>query len=58
MLPESATVVRVQTQWESIPAWEAWSGGPAARRHHYPAGLYQYAPKRGEGFPEDYLPFK
>ena len=48
----------MSTMWASIPQWEAWSAGAAARRHHLPAGVLQYVPKKGEGFPEDYLPFK
>ncbi|KXZ49224.1 hypothetical protein GPECTOR_22g815 [Gonium pectorale] len=55
---EELNVMTVSTQWESIPAFEAWSCSADARRHHLPSGVYQYVPRRGEGFPEDYIPFK
>jgi heme-degrading monooxygenase HmoA len=55
---EDGVDVAVVTHWSSIPAWEAWSSGEVARRLHLPAGTYQYVPKKGEGFPEDFLPFR
>ncbi|GLI62031.1 hypothetical protein VaNZ11_004608 [Volvox africanus] len=55
---EEHNVMVVSTHWNSPAAFEAWSRSAAASRHHYPAGVYQYAPRRGEGVPEDYLPFK
>ncbi|GIM03189.1 hypothetical protein Vretimale_7994 [Volvox reticuliferus] len=55
---EEHNVMVVSTQWDSLAAFETWSRSAAACRHHYPAGVYQYAPRRGEGIPEDYLPFK
>ncbi len=48
----------MSTMWDSIPNWESWSAGAEARRHHLPSGVKQYVPRKGEGFPEDYLPFK
>ena len=39
-----------------MPEWEAWSVRPP--RTQLPAGCMQYAPRKGEGFPEDYLPWK
>ncbi|KAG2495085.1 hypothetical protein HYH03_006696 [Edaphochlamys debaryana] len=55
---EPGNVMVVATHWESIPAFEAWSNSAGRTRHHYPSGVMQYVPKRGEGFPEDYIPFK
>eukprot|EP00877_Chromochloris_zofingiensis_P001073 jgi/Chrzof1/10967/Cz05g18290.t1 len=49
--------VTVSSSWSSIPEWEAFSLGPEARRSHLPWGVYQYVPKKGEGFPEDFVPF-
>ncbi|EFJ49730.1 hypothetical protein VOLCADRAFT_89483 [Volvox carteri f. nagariensis] len=58
VLSEEHNVMVVSTQWDSPTSFESWSRSAAARRHHYPAGVYQFAPRRGEGVPEDYLPFK
>lgn len=51
---ENYTVV---SAWESIPAWEAFSLSAEARRQHLPSGIWQFVPKKGEGFPEDFVPF-
>ena len=48
----------MSSQWGSIPEWEAWSSSNEARRHHLPAGVQQYVPRKGEGWPEDSMPFK
>ena len=29
-----------------------------ARRQHLPAGIMQFVPRKGEGFPEESMPFK
>lgn len=58
VVPEEDGVVTVSSHWAEVPQWEAWSTSTAARRHHLPSGIYQYVPKRGEGFPEDFVPFK
>eukprot|EP00775_Hariotina_reticulata_P008710 gene8710-8891_t len=50
--------VVVSSLWESIPSWEAWSKSDLARQHHMPTGVYQYVPAKGEGFPEDFVPFR
>jgi heme-degrading monooxygenase HmoA len=55
---EDGVDVAVVTHWSSIPAWEAWSTSEVARRLHLPDGTYQYVPNKGEGFPEDFLPFR
>ncbi|GLC36881.1 hypothetical protein PLESTB_000182700 [Pleodorina starrii] len=55
---EQQFVMAVSTQWESLAVYEEWARSDEARRHHYPGGVYQFAPRRGEGFPEDYLPFR
>lgn len=46
------------SRWASIPEWEAYSLSEIARRSHLPWGVYQYVPAKGEGFPEDFIPFK
>ncbi|KAL3157072.1 hypothetical protein ABBQ38_001319 [Trebouxia sp. C0009 RCD-2024] len=46
------------SKWASIPEWEAYSLSEIARRSHLPWGVYQYVPAKGEGFPEDFIPFK
>ncbi|GAX77967.1 hypothetical protein CEUSTIGMA_g5409.t1 [Chlamydomonas eustigma] len=51
-------IYEVSTQWASIAEWESWATSDVARRHHLPAGVMQYVPKKGEGFPEDSMPFK
>lgn len=48
----------VSSRWASIPQWEAWSCTNVARRSHMPLGVLQYVPKKGEGFPDDFAPFK
>lgn len=54
-----AQVYSVSSQWQSIPHFEAYSASPeSASRTPLPSGVMQYVPKKGEGFPEDYLPFK
>jgi hypothetical protein len=30
---------------------------PECRRSHLPAGIFQWVPGKGEGFPEDFVPF-
>lgn len=47
----------VSSSWDTIPNWEAYSLSPAARRSHLPWGIYQRVPDKGEGFPEDFVPF-
>eukprot|EP00892_Ulva_mutabilis_P000052 jgi/Ulvmu1/10047/UM059_0097.1 len=47
----------VTSKWASIPEWEAFNLSKEARRHHLPYGIWQYVPKVGEGFPEDFVPF-
>eukprot|EP00775_Hariotina_reticulata_P001914 gene1914-2246_t len=47
----------ISSSWASIPDWESWSLSPACRRSHLPMGIYQSVPKKGEGFPEDFVPF-
>lgn len=44
--------------WQSIPDFESWSLSDAARRSQLPDGVCQVVPKKGEGFPEDHMPFK
>lgn len=41
--------------WASIPEWETWSLSPQCRRSHLPLGIWQFVPKKGEGFPEDFV---
>jgi len=48
----------VTSKWASIPEWEVYSLSETARRTHLPWGVYQYVPGKGEGFPEDFIPFK
>jgi len=48
----------VTSRWASIPQWEAYSCSPVARRSHLPLGVWQYVPKKGDGFPDDFIPFK
>ncbi|KAF6257036.1 hypothetical protein COO60DRAFT_1640292 [Scenedesmus sp. NREL 46B-D3] len=50
--------VLVASYWESAPLYEAWRNSSAAITAHLPSGTYQYVPKRGEGFPEDFIPFR
>jgi len=47
----------ISSSWASIPDWEAWSLSPVCRRSHLPWGIWQHVPKKGEGFPEDFVPF-
>jgi hypothetical protein len=47
----------LRCSWASIPEWEAWSLSAECRRSHLPGGLYQWVPGKGEGFPEDFVPF-
>ena len=46
------------SKWASIPEWEAWSLSRDASRSALPTGVMQYPPRKGEGFPEDFVPFK
>lgn len=46
------------SKWASIPEWETYSLSEVSRRSHLPWGVYQYVPAKGEGFPEDFIPFK
>ncbi len=55
---EGPGVVVVRSLWQSVPQWERWSTTSARKMHNLPEGVAQYAPSRGEGFPEDFLPFK
>ncbi|KAF6253030.1 hypothetical protein COO60DRAFT_1549617 [Scenedesmus sp. NREL 46B-D3] len=48
----------VSSSWASIPEWEAWSVSEECRRSHLPQDIWQFVPKKGEGFPEDFVPFK
>jgi heme-degrading monooxygenase HmoA len=41
----------VSSSWASIPEWEAWSLSEECRRSHLPQGIWQFVPKKGEGFP-------
>lgn len=50
--------VVVRSMWGSVPQWEKWSLSTDAKRVDMPDGVYQYVPAKGEGFPEDYLPFR
>jgi heme-degrading monooxygenase HmoA len=43
--------------WASIPEWEAWNLSEPCRRSHLPLGIWQRVPLKGEGFPEDFVPF-
>lgn len=56
--PDGGVDVTVSSLWESIPAWEAWSKSSAGTQQHLPAGVYQYVPPKGEGFPEAFVPFR
>lgn len=47
----------ISSSWASIPEWEAWSLSPECRRSHLPSGIFQWVPGKGEGFPEDFVPF-
>jgi heme-degrading monooxygenase HmoA len=47
----------VSAQWASIVDFERWMTLDACRRSHLPPGVWQYVPRRGEGFPEDFVPF-
>ncbi|KAF8073066.1 hypothetical protein HT031_000727 [Scenedesmus sp. PABB004] len=47
----------VSSSWASIPEWEAWSLSDPCRRSHLPWGIWQLVPAKGEGFPEDFVPF-
>jgi heme-degrading monooxygenase HmoA len=47
----------VSAQWASIVDFERWMTDDACRRSHLPPGVWQYVPRRGEGFPEDFVPF-
>ncbi|MEW5318061.1 MAG: hypothetical protein WDW38_009314 [Sanguina aurantia] len=55
---EEALVFAVSTLWQTIPDFEAWSTSMPARRSHFPRGVLQYVPAKGEGFPEDFVPFR
>jgi hypothetical protein len=50
--------VTVRTFWDTIASWERWSSSETCRRLHLPSGVYQRVPNKGEGFPEDFLPFR
>lgn len=58
MSADGGVDVVMSSMWESIPLWEAWSKSDAGRQQHMPVGVYQYVPKKGEGFPEDFVPFR
>lgn len=47
----------VSAQWASVVDFERWMLDDACRRSHLPPGVWQYVPRRGEGFPEDFVPF-
>lgn len=47
----------IKSSWATIPEWEAFNLTPEARRSHLPVGVWQFVPARGEGFPEDFVPF-
>lgn len=55
---EAPQVFVVVSHWASVPAFERWSLSAECRRHHLPSGIYQFMPRRGEGFPEDFVPIK
>lgn len=38
--------------------WEAFDLSDEAKRIHFPTGVFQYNPPKGEGFPECFVPFK
>ncbi len=48
----------VRSMWGSAKEFETWSASPASRRVGLPQGVYQFVPAKGEGLPEDFLPFK
>jgi heme-degrading monooxygenase HmoA len=47
----------VSASWASIVDFERWMTLDACRRSHLPPGVWQYVPRKGEGFPEDFVPF-
>jgi heme-degrading monooxygenase HmoA len=47
----------VTARWASAADFERWMLDDACRRSHLPPGVWQYVPRRGEGFPEDFVPF-
>jgi len=47
----------VEARWASVADFERWMLLDACRRSHLPPGVWQYVPRRGEGFPEDFVPF-
>lgn len=49
--------ISVASSWASIPEWEAFDLSAIAKRVHFPVGIYQYNPAKGEGFPETFVPF-
>eukprot|EP01025_Chloroclados_australasicus_P035082 TRINITY_DN3581_c0_g1_i4.p5 TRINITY_DN3581_c0_g1~~TRINITY_DN3581_c0_g1_i4.p5 ORF type:complete len:198 (+),score=16.93 TRINITY_DN3581_c0_g1_i4:59-652(+) len=57
-IEQNGKVYVVRNQWASVEEWEAWSLSIECRRTHLPLGVYQFVPKKGEGFPEDFVPFK
>ena len=54
--------VIVASCWVDTATYEAWRNGRTAAEagaaQHLPSGIYQYVPRRGEGFPEDFVPFR
>jgi heme-degrading monooxygenase HmoA len=56
--PQREGAFRVSTLWESPAACSAWAASGTARRSHdLPDAVRQFAPARGEGVPEDHMPF-
>jgi len=47
----------VSASWASIVDFESWMTRDECRRSHLPPGVWQYVPRKGEGFPEDFVPF-
>ena len=50
--------VGVTSMWASLQQYEQYAVGAEARRHHLPAGVMQFIPRKGEGFPEDFVPVR
>lgn len=51
MSSDGGVDVIIISYWESISLYEAWRNTPGAIQQHLPSGVYQYVPKKGEGFP-------
>lgn len=56
-IPSAVCCSCCRCSWASIPEWEAWNLSEQCRRSHLPWGVYQWVPGKGEGFPEDFVPF-